>query len=338
MHQNNRSVADCKVKKIVVTGAAGRIGYHLLFLLAQGNLLGLHQHIALFLLEKECNLQKSQSIKMELEDALFPLVHQIECTHNLDYGFSEADYVFLCGAKICKDSLDRKLVQEENWRALEKQGISINRVCTQDTLFLMIANPCNTNALVLSKAAPNIPPTNIHALVRLDQNRTQQFIARKIGLSHEHVNHVIVWGNHSNTIVPDCSYANTRGSLLTCQLESQWLYGDLIRSVQERGRQITCTSQGLSSCGSAAHAAIEAMKALLTPTPTNSFFCTGMYSQGNPFGFDDDLVISLPCRTIHPGKYEILKEYPPHHALWPLIRLSEQELLEERARFLQAKK
>ncbi len=318
-------------KKVVITGATGRIGYHLLFLIAQGLLLGADQPVILSILEKESNQQKCRGIQMELEDSLFPLLRSVHYTCDLDEAFSNADYIFFCGAKTCHDPKMRSLVQEENWKALTLQGESINRVCSSETLSLMIANPCNTNTLALIKAAPNIPSMNFHSMMRLDLNRARQLLAEKVQCLSLDVEDLLIWGNHSHTVVPDWSHVKVKASPIHSQVDHHWLLSDFIQTVQKRGMAITA-HLGLSSCASAAYAAIGAMKDLIVPTTQRSFFCTGMYSYSNPFGFDPDLVFGLPCRTISRGIYEICKDYSPPSFLRELIKQSEVELLEERAR------
>lgn len=321
-----------KSKKVVVTGAAGRIGSHLLFLLAQGLLYGPKQSIELSMLEKLKNLGRCKSLKMELEDSLFPLLHSIHYTQDNDEAFINADCVFFCGSKICIDQNQKEKIQHENWLALKEQGESINRVCNPNTLFLMIANPCNTNTLVLIESAPKIRPTNFHAFVRLDQNRAQQLIAQQIGVLPQQVKGMIVWGNHSSTVVPDHSYVTINKIPIIKLINPEWLDNDFIKLVQSRGALITQTSQGFSSCGSAAYTAVKTMRDLMAATPKNSFFCTGIHSKGNPFGFDENLILSMPCRTICRGNYEVVKKYSPQADLFPLIRQSELELIEERSR------
>jgi malate dehydrogenase len=318
-------------KKVVVTGAAGRIGSHILFLVAQGLLYGHKQSVRLCLLEKQKNWGRCSSLKMELEDSLFPLLKSIHYSDENDEAFVEADSVFFCGAKICTDPTQKHEIQNENWQALKTQGESINRVCKSNTLFLMVANPCNTNTLVLIESAPKIPSTNFHALVRLDQNRAQQLIAQQIGFLSVQVKDTVVWGNHSQTVVPDLSNAKINNTPIRNLIPMDWCETDYIKSVQKRGALITQTSLGFSSCISAAYAAIESMKALMIPTPKNSFYCTGIYSKGNPFGFDEHLVFSLPCRTLSRGNYEFIKECVPRLPLLPLIKQSELELIEERS-------
>lgn len=321
-------------KKVVITGAAGRIGSQLLFLVAQGLLYGDHQTVELMMLEKQDNLNRCCSLKMELEDSLFPLLKSTHFTQDNDEAFIDADCVFFCGAKTCLDNDQKQMIQKENWRAFRAQGDSINRLCDLETLFLMVANPCNTNTLVLIESAPRINPFQFHALVRLDQNRAQQMIAQRAGSLPHEVKNVIVWGNHSPTIVVDSSKATINHAPVTSLISHEWLTGQLIEMVQYRGAQITKTSNGFSSCSSAAYAAIESMKALMHPTPKDSFFCSGMLSRDNPFGFDNHLVFSFPIRTISRGNYDILSNYKFDQNLDALIHKSELELIEERSRII----
>ncbi len=328
----NHNYFQSDPKKVVVTGAAGRIGSHLLFLLSQGLLYGHKQAIELCMLEKQKNFGLCSSLKMELEDSIFPLLKSSYFTQDNDEAFKDADCVFFCGAKTCIDQAEKLVIQQENWQALKIQGESINRVCNQKTLFLMVANPCNTNTLVLVESAPNIPAKNFHALVRLDQKRAQQLIAQQLGVLSRQIKGAIVWGNHSPSIVPDAVYVTFKNIPVRKLINPDWLDNEFIKLVQNRGALITQTSQGYSSCGSAAYAAIESMKALMFPTPKNSFFCTGIHSKGNPFQFDENLIISLPSRTICRGNYEIINKFTPSPHLLPLIKKSELELLEERSR------
>lgn len=287
--------------KIVITGAAGKIGSQLAFLVAQGLLLP--SSIQLALLERKHHLAACVNLKEELEDSAFPLLTSVDVTDDLDTAFGNAHYIFFCGATHCSDPVDWLSIQQENWKAFAGQGQSLNRVASSETISLIIANPCNTNALVLIHSAPRIPKRNFHALMRLDYNRIYQQTKKK----------TIIWGNHSSTVVPDTNL--------------EW-----IAFAQKRGKAITAANQGRSSVASVAYAAIEAMKDLITPTPLASFFPSAMYTGKNFFGIDENLVFGLPCRTIKQGKFEIAEEYTPSPALYSLIKKSEAELMNERAK------
>lgn len=317
--------------KIVVTGASGRIGSHLLFLIAQGALLGADQPVQLFLLEKESNLLKCRGIQMELEDAGFPLLQSVHSTHDLDSGFADAEYLFICGAKSSHHTNERDSIRNENWRALTLQGEAINRVCTSQTLCLMIANPCNTNTLALIRAAPRIPPTNFHAMMRLDFNRGRQFLSEKANCIIKDIENLLIWGNHSETVVPDWSYVKVHGLPIRSYIDENVLLSDFTHFIQRRGMEVTLANNGRSSCASAAYAAIEAMKALIIPTDQGLYFCSGIHSHNNPFSFDQDLVFGMPCRTASRGIYKICENYSPPPSLKQLIALSEAELIEERS-------
>lgn len=318
-------VSDPTPRKIAVTGAAGRIGYQLLFFLAAGKLLDPEQPIVLYLLEKAHNLSKCQAIQMELEDCNFPALIRVCITSDPNEAFSDADYIFFCGAKIARALQERQSVRYENWENLAAQGESLNRVGSAKTLIMMVANPCNTNAWILLKKAPNIPSSNFHALVQLDYNRTLRALFEKTQVRPSEIEGVIVWGNHSPTIVPDLFYARVKGLSIKELVEFNFIH-----KIQSRGHAITLASGGMSSSGSAALAAIEAMRSLILPTPEGKFFCSAAYTSGNPFGLDEDLIFSMPYRTLSQGKYEVLSRFPPHSALMPLIKATEAELQEER--------
>lgn len=317
MQMSNQSV-----KKIAVTGAAGRIGYELLFLLAQGRLLGSSQKISLHLLGKEDSLNKCHATQMELEDCLYPCLQSIDVTADPYKAFADADYVFFAGAKTSSDQAFAYNIRMINWAALAEQGKALNQVASRNVLVSMIANPANTNTLVLLKNAPYLPAKNFHALVQLDQQRTQQWVANKTHSELKDLQQVIVWGNHSQTIVPDISHATIKPNFHITE--------DFYSFVQMRGQEVTTGRNGSPSCASAAHAAIESMRLIIQPPKQGAFFCSGVHTAGNPFGFDEDLIFSMPCNSFGNGNYSIAKHLMPPKAIMDRIRLSERELIEER--------
>lgn len=286
--------------KVVITGAAGRIGSQIAFLLAQGLLFS--SPIRLFLLEKSNHLVTCADLKENLATSAFPLLASIDATDNLEIAFKNAHYIFFCGATHCTNPTDWLSIQQKNWKAFVEQGRSLNHVASSEALSIVIANPCNTNALILIKSAPNIPKRNFHALMRLDYNRIYHKLRKKI----------VIWGNHSSTVVPDTSI--------------EW-----ITFTQKRGEIITAAN-GRPASASTAYAAIEAMKDLINPTQKSTFFPSAMYTGKNPFGLNEDLVFGLPCCTIQKGEYEIAEGFAPSPELYSLIRKSEAELIEERAK------
>lgn len=321
-----------RLKKVVITGGAGRIGQQLLLQIAQGLLFGLNQPISLSILEQTHNLEKCRGIKLELDDCLFPLLKGFNFTDKPEIAFLEADLVFFLGAKKSANPLNREPTLIGNWSSLQKQAWALNKVAHSHVLSIVIANPCNTNAYVLLKNAPSIPPQNFHALSYIDLHRARQIISNKQQLHHDQIKNVIVWGNHSSTVVADYSHASLDNELLNHKF-SEDVFVECRKVVQGRGQEVTNAYDGVSSCLSPAYLAIQCARALLFPNfndLNDSFFCSSFYSRGNPYGFDDDLIFSMPCITKKEGVYTIPEKYMPDKKLADDIRASEAELIHER--------
>jgi len=254
---------------VTVTGAAGQIGYQLLFRIASGQLLGPDQPVVLRLLEIEPAMNALEGVVMELDDCAFPLLAGIEATSSLDHAFTNTNWALLVGSIPRKAGMERADLLNVNGGIFKPQGQAIAKNAASDVRVLVVGNPCNTNCLIARSNAPEIPADRWFAMTRLDQNRAETQIAKKAGVSVAGVKNLAIWGNHSATQFPD--FANTTvdakavPSVIT---DSAWLQGDFITTVQKRGAAII-EARGLSSAASAANAAIDTVVSLTTPTASD---------------------------------------------------------------------
>lgn len=315
------------IKRVAVTGGAGQIAYSLLFRIANGEMLGRDQPIALHILEIPDALPALEGVKMELEDCAFPLVKEIHIGSNPEEIFKEVHFALLVGAKPRGPGMERGDLLKDNGKIFVGQGRALNAVADPDVKVLVVGNPCNTNCLIAMSNAPRIPRENFHAMTRLDQNRAAAQLAKKAKVDVSEVSSLTIWGNHSSTQVPDFDNAKIGGKpVLEVIKDRSWLEGDFVSIVQKRGAAIIA-ARGKSSAASAASAAIDTIKSLVTP---DKWFSSGVCSDGNTYGVAENLIFSFPCRSTGNGKYEIIKNVPWNSFLVNKIRLTEQELLEER--------
>lgn len=318
-----------RVKKVIVTGAAGQIAYSALFRIAAGEMLGKDQPIELRLLDIEEMKGALQGVVMELEDCAFPLITGIHSFTNADEAFEGAEIALLLGSKPRGPGMERKDLLSENAKIFIEQGKALNTKASPDVIVLVVGNPCNTNALITLHHAPNLDRRRIFAMTRLDQNRAKAQLAMKANAKVEEVTHLTIWGNHSSTMVPD--FVNTRiGSRWATEtIDRPWLENDFFQTVQQRGAAVIA-ARGKSSAASAASAAIDTIRSLMTPTPSGDWFSVGMISNGNPYQIQNDLIFSFPCRSRGNGQVEIVHGLNVDPFLKKKIALSEKELLEER--------
>lgn len=326
------------VKRIVVTGGAGQISYSLLFRIASGEMLGGDQPISLHVLEVPEVLGALEGVKMELQDGAFPLLQDIVVGSDPHEVFEGADYALLVGAKPRGPGMERKDLLVDNGKIFIAQGRALNDVASPDVKVVVIGNPCNTNCLIAMSHAPKIPRRNFHAMTRLDQNRAVTQLAMKAKVPVTAVTQMIIWGNHSSTQVPDFYNARINGRAVPDVIaDEKWLQNEFISTVQKRGAEII-KARGKSSAASAANAVIDAVKALVTPTPTGQWFSSAVCTDGNPYGLEEDLVFSMPCRSKGDGNYEVVRDVPWSEFLKQKIHDSQRELLEEKELFLEAVK
>lgn len=315
------------VRRIAVTGGAGQIAYNLLFRIASGEMLGLDQPVALHILEIPQALEALKGVVMELQDCAFPLLEEVVIGSDPHKVFKGVDLALLVGAKPRGPGMERKDLLEGNAKIFVEQGKALNAVASPDVRVLVVGNPCNTNALICAKNAPDLSPEHFFAMTRLDENRAATQLALKAGVPVRDVTNVTIWGNHSSTQVPDFINAKIGGKAATSVIsDRKWLETEFLTTVQKRGAAII-KARGKSSAASAANGAIDAIQSLYNPTEWCSM---GVYSAGNLYGVDKDLIFSFPCRSDGEGNLEIIADVPWDDFLAKKIAATEKELQEER--------
>ncbi|KAJ4829840.1 hypothetical protein Tsubulata_016553 [Turnera subulata] len=319
-----------KLINIAVSGAAGMISNHLLFKLASGEVFGPDQPIALKLLGSERSRQALEGVAMELEDSLFPLLREVSIGIDPYEVFQDVEWALLIGAKPRGPGMERADLLDINGQIFAEQGKALNAVASRNVKVIVVGNPCNTNALICLKNAPNIPAKNFHALTRLDENRAKCQLALKAGVFYDKVSNMTIWGNHSTTQVPDFLNARINGVPVTEVIKDRkWLEEEFTETVQKRGG-LLIQKWGRSSAASTAVSIVDAIKSLVTPTPEGDWFSSGVYTNGNPYGITQDIVFSMPCRSKGDGDYELVKDVIFDDYLWKRISKSEAELLAEK--------
>jgi len=283
-------------KRIAVTGAAGQIGYALLFRIASGQMFGEETEVHLNLLELETTLPSLKGVVMELDDCAFPLLKSITQTADPNEAFKEADWALLIGSVPRKEGMERSDLLKINGKIFTVQGKAISDNAKPTCKVLVVGNPCNTNAYIAKASAPNIPGKNFFAMTMLDQNRATTQLAQKAGVSVNQVNKVTIWGNHSATQYPDFYNATIdgRGAAEVIK-EEEWLKSIFIETVQKRGAAII-KARGLSSAASAANAAVNTVWNLITPTKPGEHFSVAVSSDGS-YGIEEGLMFSYPIRS-----------------------------------------
>ena len=291
--------------RVAVTGAAGQIGYSLLFRIASGEMLGKDQPVILQMLEITPALGALDGVAMELNDCAFPLLAGMVKTDDANVAFADADYGLLVGAMPRKDGMERADLLEANGGIFGPQGKAINDNASKDVKILVVGNPANTNALIAQAAAPDLDPKQFNAMMRLDHNRAMTQVAEKTGTTVNDVTNMTIWGNHSATQYPDIFNAKVAGENAAAKIDDQeWLENDFIPTVQKRGAAII-KARGLSSAASAANAAIDHMHDWALGTPEGDWVSMGIPSDGS-YGVPEGIISSFPC-TVTNGEYEIVQ-------------------------------
>ena len=293
--------------RVAVTGAAGQIGYSLLFRIASGDMLGADQPVILQLLEiPDEKAQKAlKGVMMELDDCAFPLLHGMASASDPIEAFKDADIALLVGARPRGPGMERKDLLEANGKIFAPQGKALDRVAKRDVKVLVVGNPANTNCLIAMKNAPGLKPTQFTAMMRLDHNRATSQIAQKVGKPNAAIKKVTVWGNHSATQYPDVFQAECEGRKVWPMINDQaWLEGTFIPTVQKRGAAII-EARGLSSAASAANAAIDHVRDWVHGTPEGSWVSMGIPSDGS-YGIPEGVLYGYPV-TCQGGQYQIVK-------------------------------
>ncbi len=313
--------------RITVTGAAGQIGYALLFRIASGAMLGDDQPVILHLLDITPALDALDGVKMELEDCAFPLLAGVVCTDDPTVGFKDADYAILVGARPRGPGMERKDLLEANAAIFSVQGKAINDYASENIKVLVVGNPANTNALITQRNAPRIDPRNFTAMTRLDHNRAMTQIALKTNSTVNDVQHMTIWGNHSATQYPDLYNAHVAGRKAMELVDQDWYETDFIPTVQQRGAAII-KARGASSAASAANAAIDHMRSWALGTEGDDWVSMGVYSDGS-YGIAEGLIYSFPCRCCN-GEWVIVSDVEVNDFSRAKMQATEQELIEER--------
>lgn len=281
--------------RVTVTGAAGNISYALLFRIASGAMLGPEVPVALRLLEIPAAVAAAEGTAMELDDAAFPLLRGIEVTDDADVAFDGASVAILVGAMPRRAGMDRADLLEANGRIFGPQGRAIAANAASDVRVLVVGNPANTNALIASAAAPDVPAERFNAMMRLDHNRALARLAGRAGVNVDEIERVHVWGNHSDSQVPDVDHALIAGRPLREVLDAEWLDGDFTREVATRGAAIIA-ARGASSAASAASAAVDHVRDWVRGTREGDWTTTAMPSTG-AYGLPEGLVVGMPATS-----------------------------------------
>ena len=279
--------------RVAITGAAGNIGYALLWRIASGDCFGKNQPIILQLLEIPPGMQRLDGVIMELRDSAFPLVHDIIGTDNPEVAFNDANAIFLVGSRPRTKDMDRSDLVAANGPIFVGQGKAIEAVASPNVKVITVGNPCNTNALIASANAPNIPNRQFTAMTRLDQNRAVGQLAERAGVPASKVEDVFIWGNHSNTMYPDPRFAKVDGKSVVELFDNEWLQGAFLDTVATRGKEII-VARGASSAASAASAAVDHMRDWWLGSD-GRIVSMALPSEGW-YGVPKGLVFSFPCR------------------------------------------
>lgn len=317
--------------RIAVTGGAGQIAYSLLFRLGNGEVFGPDQPVILQILEIPEAMDALKGVVMELKDSAQPLVYDIIATDDANVAMKDVNWAILVGGKPRGPGMERSDLISANGRIFVAQGKALNDNAADDVRVVVVANPCNTNALVAKANAPRIPADRWFAMTRLDENRAKSQLADKAGVLVSEVTRMGIWGNHSMTQFPNFEQALIGGKPATEVItDREWLETTFLSTVQKRGAEII-QARGKSSAASAANAALDTIRSLINPTPEGDWFSAGVASEGNPCGIGDNLIYSFPLRTDGQGGFEIVSGLELTDYAVGKLKASEEELVDERS-------
>jgi malate dehydrogenase len=311
--------------RVTITGAAGQIGYALLFRVASGAMLGNDQPVILQLLEITPALNAVKGVVMELDDCAFPLLQDVTYTDDANVAFKDTDYALLVGSRPRGPGMERKDLLEANAAIFSAQGKALNDNASRNVKVLVVGNPANTNALIAQRNAPDLDPRNFTAMTRLDHNRAMAQLAAKAGKHVSDVEGLCIWGNHSATQYPDIHRASVAGQQAMSMVDMDWYTGDFIPTVQQRGAAII-EARGASSAASAANAAIDHMRDWALGSDT--VLSMGVYSDGS-YGIAEGLIYSFPV-TCSGGDWSIIQGVEVNAFSQEKMTATETELAEER--------
>lgn len=314
--------------KVAVTGAAGQIGYALLFRIAAGDMFGKDADIDLQLLELEKALPALQGVVMELEDCAFPLLKSVTATADVNAAFKDVDWALLVGSVPRKEGMERGDLLKINGGVFIEQGKALSDNAKPSCKVLVVGNPCNTNAYIAKGVCKNIPPQNFFAMTMLDQNRAAAQLAHKAGVAVKDIKRVGIWGNHSATQYPDFYHAAINGRCAADAISDRtWLQTTFIESVQKRGAAII-KARGLSSAASAANAVIDTVKNIVNATPAGEFFSAAVSSDGS-YGVTKGVMFGFPL-TSDGKNWSIVQGLKHNEFAAGKIKITLDELLAEK--------
>ncbi|MFP6795774.1 MAG: malate dehydrogenase [Pseudomonadales bacterium] len=311
--------------RVAVTGAAGQIGYALVFRIASGAMLGPEQPLVLQLLEIPPAMDALEGVVMELNDCAFPLLDSVEISDDPDVAFRDTDIAVLVGSRPRGPGMERKDLLEANAAIFSVQGKALNDRASRNVKVLVVGNPANTNCLIAQRNAPDLDPKNFTAMTRLDHNRAIAQLAARTGHSVSQIKGVFIWGNHSATMYPDLHSATVQGEPATDLVDMDWYENNFIPTIQQRGASII-EARGASSAASAANAAIDHVRDWILGT--NEVVSMGIFSDGS-YGIEEGLIYSFPV-TCEAGEWRIVRDRPVHDFSRQKMTGTEIELLEER--------
>ncbi len=315
--------------RVAVTGAAGQIGYSLLFRIASGSMFGPQQPVILQLIEApiEKAMKALEGVAMELDDCAFPLLKGIVMTDDPKVGFKSANWCLLVGAKPRGPGMERADLLKDNGRIFIAQGKIIDEVSADDARVAVVGNPANTNCMIAASQARRLTPDRFTAMVRLDQNRAQSQLAKKAGVDLTAVKDIFIYGNHSPTMFPAFAHASIDGKPAPAVInDAAWLQGPFCETVGKRGAAIIA-ARGASSAASAANALVDHVRDLVTPGAIHS---VAIKSNG-VYGFDPEVWAGMPVRTTTPGSYEVITGYAMDDFAKSKIAATNKELVDERS-------
>jgi len=313
--------------RVAVTGAAGQIGYSLLFRIASGEMLGADQPVILQLMEITPALNALNGVVMEINDCSYPLVQGVVVTDDGEKAFGDADYIMLVGARPRSKGMERGDLLTENGKIFKPQGKAISDFASRDVKVLVVGNPANTNALIAMNNAPNLQPSQFTAMTRLDHNRAISQVAEKTGAQVTDIKKVTIWGNHSATQYPDLNHATINGQPATDQLDEAWIRESFIPRVQKRGAEII-EARGLSSAASAAYAGLAHIRDWVGGTESGSWTSVVVPSDGS-YDIPEGLLFSFPC-TVEGGEWKIVQGLGINDFSREKMNATLKELQEER--------
>ena len=311
--------------RVTITGAAGQIGYALLFRIASGAMLGPEQPVILQLLEITPALDALKGVVMELDDCAFPLLAGTVQTDDANVAFKDCDYALLVGSRPRGPGMERKDLLEANAAIFSVQGKALNDHASRGVKTLVVGNPANTNCLIAQRNAPDLDPRNFTAMTRLDHNRAMAQVAGKVGRHVSEVKGLCIWGNHSATQYPDLHGATVADSAAMDLVDMNWYEQDFIPTVQQRGAAII-EARGASSAASAANAAIDHMRDWVMGS--DEIVSMGVYSDGS-YGVEPELIYSYPVKC-EGGDWQIVQDVDINEFSRSKMDATTQELIEER--------